>query len=435
MDDLVKVPETPAVKDTTAKAPPPVVVIGKIVDVGTGSGDLSIDGKSLPLKCNDKIRIAKGSYKSITIKNIQAEDGCAITVTNNGLVDINGNFSQMNLSNLKGVIISGNGDPGIQYGFQFHDNSYRSIIISKPYTSSTIQYVSFKNIQDYVISYDPKTVYDGSEGSYSKNLKFLNIRCENTSSFLQFPGSVENGPIIGLIKGLEIANLTFVNSSKVGTVVWIGNVEDYDVHNNRVDNINTENNNHNGIFHFMGNGKFHDNYVSNHQGNALRAWTYSIGTPKEVLIYNNIVVNSRKYSAFETQSFENYMRGSVTYANAKVYNNTCGNLNLNKDWYGNVVDVYNLEGGTCQVFNNIGFNFPAPNPVTLISNQQSVTKPTESNNLYFTSIDEVGFSDKTTFKLNSSSTAKNKGQAILSLLKDYYGVARNVNKPSIGAVE
>ncbi len=422
-------------KDSTTVSTP---IIGnyRTIDVGTGSGNLIIDGSKLTLKCNDHIRITKGSYKSISIKNIQSADGCTIVVTNSGLVQIDGDFNQMTLSNLKGVTISGDGDASIKYGFQFHDNIYRAVTISDSYNRCTMQYLSFKNIKDYVITFASTLVYDETPSSYSQDLKFLNISCENTSSFLQFSGSVENGNVVGLVKNLEIANLNFINSSTVGTMIWIGCVDGYDVHNNRVDNINSANNNHNGIFHLTGNGKFHDNFVSNHQGNALRAWTFSLGSrPKEVLIYNNIVVNSRKYSAFETQSFANFVSNKATYANTKVYNNTCGNLNLEKNWYANVVDVYNLQGGTCKVFNNIGFNFPASNPNDKISNQQSSTAPQNSNNIYFASISDVGFADKDKFTLKSNSIAKNEGTAISTLLRDYYATIRSSNKPSIGAVE
>lgn len=421
--------------DTTKKVE---AVVGsyRTIYVGTGSGDLVINGSTLALQCNDHIRITKGSYKSITIKNIAAADGCSIVITNDGLVDISGDFSQMNLSNLKGVTISGDGDKNIEYGFQFHDNIYKSIVISGSYNRSIIQHISFKNIKDYVITFASDLVYNGTDASYSKDLKFLNIFCENTSSFLQFSGSVENGKVVGLIKNLEIANLNFINSSTVGTMVWIGCVDGYDVHNNRVNNINSANNNHNGIFHLNGNGKFHDNYVSNHQGNALRAWTFSLGsTPKEVLIYNNIVVNSRKYSAFETQSFANYISNQATYANTKVYNNTCGNLNLEKNWYGNIIDVYNLQGGKCEVFNNIGFNFPAPNPNNKISNQQSVTIPETSNNIYFDSMAAANFADESKFSLKQGSSAKNTGNTVTTLLRDYYATIRSSNRPSIGAVE
>lgn len=437
---LVPIPEVPTVpKDTAVANKPPVVVVpsGKTVVVGTGSGNLVINGATFTLNCNDRIKITKGSYKSITIQNIQSSDGCPITVVNDGVVELGGSGAIMNLSNLKNVIISGNGDPSIKYGFQFHDNNTRSIMIAKPFNNVTFQNASFKNISDWVIIFNNQTtVYDGTEASYSKNLKFLNISAENTARLFSFPGSAENGNINGLIKGLEIAYLDYKNSSNVGSIAWVGNVEDYNIHHNRVDNINATNNEHNGIFQMMGNGSFYDNYISNHQGNALRAWAYSIGkTPKSVLIYNNIVVNSRKYSAFEVQTIPAYVNAALTYVNAKVHNNTCGNLNMSKDWYGNLVDVYTLQGGTCQVYNNIGFNFPASNPLNKTINQQGSTKATDTGNLYFATSNDVGFASTTTWTLNSNSPAKNKGVADATLTRDYYDNARNLTSPSIGAVE
>jgi len=429
-------PTTPVIpKDTTATNP--VVAKGKTVVVGTGSGNLVVNGATLTLNCNDRIKITKGNYKSISIQNIQAADGCPITITNDGLVELSGNGSQMSLTNLNNVIISGNGDASIKYGFQFHDNNTRSILITKPYNNVTFQNASFKNISDWVIIFNNQsTQYNGTQASYSRNLKFLNIYGENTSRLFSFPGSAENGNINGLIRGLEIAYLDYKNSNNVGNIAWVGNVEDYDIHNNRIDNINANNNEHNGIFQMMGNGKFYDNYISNHQGNAIRAWAYSIGsTPKSVLIYNNIVVNSRKYSAFEVQTISTYVNAALTYVHAKIYNNTCGNLNLSKDWYGSVVDVYTLQGGTCQVYNNIGFNFPAANPSNKTINQQGPTKATDSGNLYFNSSNEVGFANTTTWTLNANSPAKNKGVADASLTQDYYNKTRNAAAPSIGAVE
>ena len=55
-----------------------------------------------------------------------------------------------------------------------------------------------------------------------------------------------------------------------------------------------------------------------------------------------------------------------------------------------MVDVYDLFGGTIQVYNNKGFNFPAPNPTSYIENVQSTTTPTLTNNAYFASATAAG---------------------------------------------
>lgn len=422
---------TPVTEVDTVVVTP--ILYNRTINVGTGSGDLVIDGSTMGLQCKDLIKIKGGKYGGIAIKNIISADGCPITIKNDGLVELAGDFVQMSLYNLRNVTISGDGTKGIDKGFVFRDNKYRGVQIEGTLNQFTFQYASFKNIGDHSISYGYRTVYNGTSESYSKDLKFLHISSENTHTLLSIDGAVDNGSIKGLVKNIEIAYLDFKNASAVGAVVYLGIAEDYDIHNNRVDNVNTAINNHNAIFGVFGTGKFHDNYISNHQGNAIRAWGVTIGTsPKNILIYNNIVTNSRKYSGFEVQGFDlNMIAGKTTFANAIVFNNTCAYLNTSNDWEGNVVDVYSLKGGKCDVYNNLAYKFQ-PNGV--IAGQEAELKPNAWSNLYFKTSNEAGIDEKT-FKLTASSTAKNKGKATPMIIKDYYGVARNPSNPSIGAVE
>ncbi|MBB6269801.1 hypothetical protein HDF26_000228 [Pedobacter cryoconitis] len=377
--------------DTTV-APP--VVIGRVLNLGNGSGDLTIDGKTLSIQPNDLIKIKGGVYTSISIRNINASS--TVNVQNDGLVEIAGSNDHILLTNISNLTISGTGTPGISRGFVSRDNAqHRSIIITGAAQNLTIQNFAFKNIGDYVIYFNnAQGVYNGTKASFSDQIHFLNIDCDNTGTFLQMQGGVDNGVITGLVRNLEIAYLNFQNSD-CGAAVIVDNADGYNIHHNTVNNINSNNNNHNGIFTVKGTGSFHHNLIHNHQGNALRAWVRSLGsTPKQVLIYNNTVVNSRKYSAFETQSFQNeIISGVTTYANCKVYSNICGDLNLSKDWVGVVVDVYNLFGGTCDVYNNTGFNFPAPSLTSNIVNQQSVTVPTATNNVYYPNAASAGIAN------------------------------------------
>lgn len=418
-------PDTPATEAS--------IVYGRTVDLGTGSGVLNISGKTLALKCNDLLKIKSGTYTGINITDILSADGCPITIKNDGLVEVVGDFNQMTLKNISNVIISGDGTSTIAKGFVFRDNKYRAIQMEGTINKLTIQNMSFKNVADYVISFQSKILYTGAASSYSKGLKFLNISCNNTGQFLNTYGLISNGIISGLIRDIEIAYLDFRNSANVGSVVLMGLAEDYNFHNNRIDNVNTTNNNHNGIFSVSGNGSFHDNYISNHQGNAIRAWGASVGTtPKNILIYNNIVVNSRKYSGFEVQGFDAFISaGKSTYTNAIVFNNTCGNLNTSNDWQGNVVDVYSLKGGKCDVYNNLAFNLPAG---STIAGQESDLAPNVHNNLYYTTSSNAGIVDQKEFRLASSSPAKSAGSVTPFTIKDYYGAMRSA-KPSAGAVE
>src|SRR5690606_7531489 len=263
-------------------------------------------------------------------------------------------------------------------GFVVKNNNYRAVEIDETINNFSLQYAAFENIGDYVISYPYYAVYTSNSNSYVENLSFSHIDCRNTGPFFVGGGSIENGYVDGVVKNLEIAFLDFRDSPGVGSVVRMGAVEAYDIHDNVVSNINSANTNHNGVFMMIGNGNFYNNIITNHQGNALRAWTFTLGTqPKDVLIYNNIVYNTLKYSAIELQSFDALISGgNTTYANAKVFNNTCGRMNTSRDWDGVVVDIYSLKGGKCEVFNNLAFYSPKAD---VIWTSQNVTAPTVSD--------------------------------------------------------
>ncbi|RZJ75658.1 MAG: hypothetical protein EOO47_19510 [Flavobacterium sp.] len=156
-----------------------------------------------------------------------------------------------------------------------------------------------------------------------------------------------------------MANCTIKNSPLLSDGVWLGCAENYEFSNNKIDNVNSQQGNHNGIFHVVGNGKFFDNTCTNHQGNMVRAWTCSITTPGTLEIYNNVVWNSSRYGAFEIQvppSMKS-MGAFKPIVSAMVYNNTVGLLNTGRPKYfeGRLLDLYNAYT-TIQVYNNLLFN-------------------------------------------------------------------------------
>lgn len=410
-------------------------------EVGLGSGNLVIDGTTFTINGPSIIKIKSGTYSTITVKNFIQNDATPVYIKNSGLVEFTS--GQSTFSNLRNVTFSGDGTPGIDKGFVFRDISYRAIKLDENSSINkfTFQHVSFKNIGNLVIAFLREKPYDGTPDSYSEDLKFLHIDCDNTSSLLACGGYIDGdnaNSVVGVIKNLEVGYVNFKNSPGVGNVVYAQNAENYDIHHNIVNNINTGyTTGHPGIFMMGGHGKFHHNQISNHYGNAIRAWGHAIGsTPKDILIYNNIVYNSRKYSGFEVQAFDyTIIPGKSTYTNAKVFNNTVGNINLSKDWQGNVIDVYSLNGGKCDVFNNLAFNlYSSGTDQVYIAGQQSNLKATEANNIYFKTSKDAGILDESSFKLSGSSSAKGKGRYEVLLKDDYYGATR-ANSPSIGAVE
>ncbi|SEB09228.1 hypothetical protein SAMN05443550_11085 [Pedobacter hartonius] len=381
---------TPVTTEPVAAAPASSYAVpsdAKVLDLGTGSGYLVIDGTTLNITTNTFIRIKAGSYKGITIKNILATTDKPVYIKNVGQVNISESMATENITN---VIIDGDYTAGLTYGFQFANISYRAITMNGKMSGVVLKSMSFTNVGDYTIAGTPSNGngqnYTGTAATRTDGFKILNCSFNNAGS-IQFGGNLNKstGEDNGFFKDVEIAYNTYQNTN-AGTVCAFTNVQDYNIHHNTVNNVNQTSTTHNGVFFMQGNGIFHDNKLTNYQGNAIRMWLYSRGsTPAVNQIYNNVCYNTKKYSGFELQGFDRYIiAGKTTVANAKVYNNTVGQMNTNKDWEGQLLDLYNT-GGTLEYYNNLGYAlYTDGNSITNMINNMSDTKITvESNNKYY----------------------------------------------------
>lgn len=365
----------------------------RVFNVGTGSGDLVVDGNNfvvggqmITLTNSDIIKIKGGSYNIITIENIAVPiSGKPVFVFNDGEVKFENGVKPMILENLNNVIISGQGTTGLSHGFSFKNNSYRAVSMYKPINNFTFRNAQFENIDDYVINFlnNYDYIYDGSSNSYSKNLRFLNLKGNNVTQFITISGGLTNTQRRGLVQNIEVAGLQLTNSPHGGTFVYIGLAEDYNVHNNYLSDINQSTDIHNGIFMLIGNGKFYNNLAQNHQGNLIRAWITSVIKNNTITeIYNNIAYNSRRYSLAEIQVPPD-MQGFATHkvGNAKIYNNTAGKMNTEFYSYtGRVLDVYDI-GGTIEAYNNLVFE-NSDNGNDKIFNYVQTLPDVEFNNVY-----------------------------------------------------
>lgn len=352
-------------------------------EMGAGSGTLVIDGSNEFVKGKNLIIIKAGRYSKITIQNLNGTKGNPVLIKNGGQVYVTGSLTTNNINH---VTFAGDNVLGMEYGFNFHDLSYRAVLMSGKMNGVTLKNLSFKNVPDYVLYADLGSMkHQGNADTRTEDFKILNCKFDNVKS-LQFGGTFSASQDEGFIKNLEIAHNTFINSNP-GVFVFAPNVQDYDIHHNTVNNVNPTNNNHNGIFQMIGNGKFHDNKFTNYQGNMIRAWVFSRGSnPATVEIYNNTGYNTRKYGAFEIQGFARYIvPGKTTFVNAKVYNNTAGKMNTSKSWEGVMLDLYNF-GGTLEYYNNLGFDLVYNKTITDMLNNMSDTKIIKNtNNKYFNS--------------------------------------------------
>lgn len=328
-------------------------------------------GKTLDLgQVTSNIKLTPGNYSNIYITWANAS---------NAIIDFTG-------STFENCVIEAGKSTNVKlFGGSFKNTAYR--VLRFDFASSNLEFynITFTNCGDYAVTSNNSNVV-----GVMKGLKFMNCTFDGSGQ-ISLGGDVEKN--IGQFSGTEIAYCTFKNTSP-GNCVSLSNVSDFDFHDNLVDNVNTQNNNHNGVFFAQGNGKFYNNLLKNYQGNAIRVWLFSRGsTPTTVEIYNNICYSTRKYGAFELQEFSrNLIPGRTTFANAKVYNNTAGNLNTNKDWEGQMLDLYSLSG-TLEYYNNLGFDMVTvqyQKQVTNMINNMGNTKIVkEENNKYFLGRDEA----------------------------------------------
>jgi len=360
-----------------------------VILVGNGSGALDLSGL-----INKNVKIKAGTYREINILNphhvkIDATD----VIIARGSLDI---YQAEKLE---------------IYGLSIKNVSYRGVNIRGFCNDIYFHDMRLENIGNTAISYEYEGYYDGTDQTASMNWKFERLTFENTATGFSTRGGFEEKGIRGLLKNFKFLRNTIKNCPGIGNIIWMAAAENYEIAYNNIDKVNSiypsnaPNGIHNGIFAMLGNGSFHHNKIRNHQGNAIRAWGMSYGTVvKDICIYDNIVWNSWKYSAFELQippDMQDYIKKyplRTTFVNAKVYNNTAGNLNNSKDWEGQMLDLYSI-GGTLEYYNNLGFDMNRNQGViTDMINWNGNTKVTKKyGNKYFAA-QKQAVKDISTFK-------------------------------------
>jgi len=315
--------------------------------MGEGSGILRLGKLS-----HQRIKIKPGIYEyiNITSANHVRIDARGV-ILKGGKVDVEDGLNDVEF-----------------WGLRIEDQKLRAFEIMGFSNNVYLHDMEFENIGDIVINYQYHGIYDGTPASASKNFRLERLQAKNVGRFVNIDGGFKSEGIMNLMLNFKMSNCRIVDSPDLGSVLWIAAAQDFDIHHNYVNHVNyhfpdpnAPNGYHNGMWHVVGNGAFHDNIVTNHQGNAIRCWAVSYGSEmKTVRIYNNKVWNSRKYSAFEVQATPEIQEYLVKYpkrvrpVRTKVYNNTAGKLNVAGDWEGQLLDLYNTMGPV-EYYRNLGF--------------------------------------------------------------------------------
>ncbi|MGY3052008.1 hypothetical protein ACVWYG_000195 [Pedobacter sp. UYEF25] len=361
--------------DTTGKVPPvtaPPVKLppvstpasGETMEVGTGSGSLVLTNLT-----DKKITIKPGTYTDFQFKNFKN-----VTIDGANRVKVVGGL--VNLTVMNGVTLM---------NLNIENSSYRAIQMFDEANDLILKNLNISNIKDVCISFRIDKTYNGQPNSFSNNIQLINIVADNIQTFFAGSGSVTNNGFTGLIKNFKMSNCTIKNSPTLSDGVWLGCAEDYEFSNNKINNVNSKQGNHNGIFHVIGNGKVFNNTCTNHQGNMIRAWMCSITKPGSVEIYNNVVWNTTRYGAFELQVPPSLKEESAFKPGfiAKVYNNTVGQLNTGAPKYfeGRLLDLYDVYTSV-EVYNNLLFNNRDSVILNNMSTKGKTTLTKNSNNIY-----------------------------------------------------
>ncbi|WP_257668232.1 hypothetical protein [Parapedobacter tibetensis] len=418
---------------------------GRVFDVGIGSGHLVIDGDLIGggVLADDTIRILPGTYDTITIQNIELNLG---RVTVFGMPATNVAEGTIYVGNVNGLNLSDINIYGGYRGLVFTGETLKNVTVSA---------INFSDIQNYCVYWDGRGIsYDGTDGTSAMNVKFDDCLFDNTWG-ITFDGNVnfDANVYTGHAKNIEISNCVFKNHDDYSNQVKLYNAEDINIHNNVFENLYPTNATHCRIIHIQGNGRIYNNIGKNIYGNLAVFWGFSHGTtPMSAMIYNNIVYNSRWYSLSEVQtqlSLIDSANNRSTYVNPIIAFNTAVNMGLDGPGFpAVVVDVYMLQGGIPEIYNNVGVNAsPAGNEwvgYNYVTNLAGfVGTPIQSNNLPannttginpYPTITDAGIADTIYFKPLVTSPLFESGIAVAGIASDFYGNERPMS-PSVGACE
>lgn len=442
----------PALPATTASDATAGTGFSKTYTVGAGSGSLTVDGKATAYASNSLIVVKPGTYQTITfqnLSNVTIENGSGAVIMD-GTSDM---YAGVNFTTCNNVTLTRNPALAstVPYGFICRNVSYRPTTIYGVNTDLTVAWVSYSNIGDYTIhvTYSTPVTWKGTNATLQGlNLKFSNCSFTNCNGNpFNVSGEVTTSGVTGLQKGFTVDSCIFTSCNS-GDIIWGGAMDQYNIYDNMFSNINATNNDDNGLAHIIGNGNFYRNYANNYQGHMIRMWTISFGTtPETCLVYDNIGLNSRKYSPFEWQSTagDNVpVAPNTTYVNIRLNNNTGGNLNTSEttSFLACLVDNYGMPAkSTQEVYNNLLYNTYTPSGTTAkffqFASATSAATLANQGNLYLSTSSVTDFvASLTSLSLEASSPAKNKGvPGHLISPYDILSIPFYAPHPSIGAVE
>lgn len=239
------------------------------------------------------------------------------------------------------------------------------------------------------------------------NMSIDNVTMDGGSLLLAGPGT-PYAPS-GWVDSFSISNLKYTGTKQAIIIQGTGLFR-FNIHHNTIlfsqygSDIGDI-----GIFDIRtGSGQIHDNYRSRGWGWMVRAFVASIkGMPNDLVIFNNIDLNTQHYGAFEARVDDANKiaagNGYLIGGNIRIYNNTVGNLREAFGAYSNAMGLIPALTApyVSDIKNNVSFNIQTKgyqnsdlggNIGTFLP-----TKPQPlSNNYLYNTYKDAGFSDDST---------------------------------------
>jgi hypothetical protein len=449
---------------TMANTPPPV---GRIFNIGAGSGNLTIDGSDdskewYPLQPYDTFKIAGGDYGSIALKDISVNSGEVFFTNQNTLIEVDimsivGDVAKRITLDFHNKI------SGVKYGLILGTSEYSGdkFIIDNPYGGDvggyeniTIKGIDTRNNFDrgWILNSAGKPYNNGAGITALKN--FICEDCQWYSDGVYTGGALAFGGYINEADGLDVGfidNAIFRRIDLIGGnfSITLGNVRNCLVEDIKIIDCFRDANNHPRIVDISGSGMIQRVYGDHNYGPLVKIAPFnrtSDGTQDTFIIRNISGKNSRKYSIVEVhaaQADDAVWTGITIRSKVKVLGVTAFNtgtmtyfdgspfIDGNPPYYtSTAIDIYGT--GTDITVKDC----TSINPYAMEGQVISLTNgpaDTQVNN-YLTAVNTLTKVNISNFIPASDSILKAAGGVDSDLPTDYYGTTRT-NPPTIGAVE
>lgn len=422
-------------------APP----VGRTINVGTGSGMLTIDGANLTYEGSpttaqpgDTIIVAAGTYTatwpqgSINIINFDLPSGfCTIKAA--GTLNLDGNIQFRGSTPNKGVGIDFRGTT-----VTFTTYYPEKIIIDEAgiggYERIKVQGISYawQTGDQYLIRHKAHNL-PFSSGVAIKDLEISDITISGSGFYLPIAvGDINDDITLGYCEDVKVHDITCEGPAQVGTHIWIGNTEGFEVYNIWGDQVQLPEDSFHGRFVYCkGRGDIYNVQVQESGGAAAVIQMFSRVPGQVCRIYNVASYNSKRYSSAEFRSHASTVVNGQTYVCSAEGDFVSFWTTYDTGIFSSTAfDVYTDIATNVQLRNSVAVN---PKGVGLsVVNDNGVTVPTTSNN--------IAVADNSTTLLSAfmvpgpGSILIGGGVGVPGITTDAIGTERP-DPPTIGALE